>query len=222
MYDSEIWNLCIDQLKRAQTVVDFGSGGGTLLYNVAQFTDAELIGVEQSDHAIAQSLELIPRMRPLKENILNTSLKDESVDFAMSTMVIEHIEENPFLSEVYRVLKPQGFFLVTSVIKKPNAWYFYKNASGESVLEPSHLREYKSLEQFENLIKGIGFSIIRSKTPRICFPLLDPFLKLLIRAFKLNNLMTRQPIEALRLATRAPIPGYFAVETLAQKPASFP
>ncbi len=218
VYDEDIWSLCAKYLKPAQVVVDFGSGGGTLLYNVAEKTDALLVGIEQADHAIAQSLALIPKMKAVKSDVLSTSLKKESIDFALSTMVIEHIDDNKFISEVYRVLKPEGYFLVTSVIKSPNAWYFYKNDSGETVLEPSHIREYGSLSEFENLIQSHGFSIIQSKTPRIRFPLLDPFFKILVKVLNLKNLMTYKPIEALRLATQIPIPGYYAVEVLAQKP----
>jgi SAM-dependent methyltransferase len=198
-------------------VVDFGSGGGTLLYNIAKNTEAILVGMEQADHAIAQSLALVPRMRAVKSDILNNSLKNESIDFAFSTMVIEHIDDEKFTSEIYRVLKPGGYFLVTSVLKSPNAWYFYKNAAGETVLEPTHLREYKSLMEFENLVQAHGFSIIKSKTPSIKFPLLDPFIKMLVRVFNFKNLMTYKPIEAIRLATQIPIPGYYAVEVLAQK-----
>lgn len=217
IYDEEIWELCVKYLRPARVVVDFGSGGGTLLYNVAKKTEALLVGVEQADHAIAQSLTLVPSMKALKSDVLNTSLKQESIDFALSTMVIEHIDDNKFISEIHRVLKPQGHFLVTSVIKSPNAWYFYKNDSGETVLEPSHIREYKSLLEFESLIQSHGFSIVKSKTPRIRFPLLDPFVKMLVKVFNFRNLMTYKPVESLRLATQIPVPGYYAVEVLARK-----
>jgi len=217
IYDEEIWRLCIKHLEFSRIVVDFGSGGGTLLYNIAKKNEAMLIGIEQADHALAQSLALIPKMKGVKGDILNTALKKESIDFALSTMVIEHVDDNKFISEVHRVLKPRGYFLVTSVLKSSNAWYFYKNESGETVLEPTHLREYKSSLEFESLIKMHGFSIIKSKTPRIRFPLLDPFIKTLVKIFNFKNLMTYKPIETIRLATQIPIPGYYAIEVLAQK-----
>jgi len=93
IYDEEIWESCIELLKLARIVVDFGSGGGTLLYNIAQKTEALLVGIEQADHAIAQSLDLVPSMNAVKSDVLSTSLKNESTDFALSTMVIEHIDD---------------------------------------------------------------------------------------------------------------------------------
>ena len=52
-------------------------------------------------------------------DICNTGLPDESVDIAISTNVIEHLE-NPFeaLAEVFRVLKKDGMFILTSVMKE--------------------------------------------------------------------------------------------------------
>ena len=48
------------------------------------------------------------------------SLKDESVNFVFSNSVIEHIPDNDAtLSEIYRVLKPGGYFLFTS----PSAYF---------------------------------------------------------------------------------------------------
>ena len=88
IYDEEIWGLCIKYLRSAQIVVDFGSGGGTLLYNVAKKTEALLVGIEQANQAIAQSLALIPRMKAVKSDVLSTSLKKESIDFALGTMFI--------------------------------------------------------------------------------------------------------------------------------------
>lgn len=217
VYDEEIWEDCVKHLKRAEVVADFGSGGGTLLYNVAKVSDAKLIGIEQAESAQRQTRDLVPRVEILSEDVLNTSLRSSSVDFSLSTMTIEHVDDKKFVAEVYRVLKTGGYFFVTSVVKTDFAWYFYKNAAGETVLEPSHLREYKSLAEFENVLKSCGFSIIKSKLPPIRFPLVDPFLKAVTRLTKIKNLLTIKPIEILRLMTRIPIPGYYAVEVLAQK-----
>lgn len=52
----------------------------------------------------------------------NLKILDNSVDFAYALELIEHLWNcDVFISEVYRILKPQGIFLVTT----PNlgAWY---------------------------------------------------------------------------------------------------
>jgi SAM-dependent methyltransferase len=167
--------------------------------------------------AIIQSKSLIPQLDIIKGDILNTPMKSKSIDFIFSTMVVEHIDDEIFFDKVFRTLRPGGYFFVTSVIKSKNAWYFYKNTAGETVLEPSHLREYKSIQEFENILKPRGFTIIKSSAPRICYPLLDPLLKLVIKFTKIKNLIGWRSIELLRLLTKIPIPGYFAVEVLAKK-----
>ena len=61
------------------------------------------------------------------------------------------------------------------------------------------------------------FTIVKSSAPRIRYPLLDPFFKLLVKCTGMKNLLEWKPIEFLRLSTQIPIPGYFAAEILAKK-----
>jgi SAM-dependent methyltransferase len=217
IYDNSMWKLCLKYLNESDLVADYGSGGGTLLYNIDKFSNARLIGIEKTEQAIMQTKSLIPQVNIIRGDILNTPFKSESIDFIFSTMVIEHVDDKKFSEEVFRTLRPGGYFFVTSVIKSKNAWYFYKNTAGETVLEPSHLKEYKSIQEFENILKPRGFTIIKSSAPRICYPLLDPLLKLVVKFTKIKNLIGWRSIEFLRLLTKVPIPGYFAVEVLAKK-----
>lgn len=225
IYDAEIWKACKVFLKKSKIVADFGSGGGTLLYNVAKITDAKLIGIEQAESAIAISKKLIPRYEARQEDVLKTSLKNESIGFVLSTMTIEHVDENKFVSEIYRTLKPGGYFLVTSIMKNNFAWYFYKNARGVRVLEPTHLKEYRSIQELEKLLESFKFTIIKSTATRIKFPLIDPLLKTISRIAKSDlfcGFASNKPVETFRLMTRIPVPGYFALEILAQKVKELP
>ena len=217
IYDNSMWKLCLKYLRESDLVADYGSGGGTLLYNIAQFSNARLIGIEKSEQAILQTKSSVPQVNIIRGDILNTPFKSESLDFIFSTMVVEHVDDKKFSEEVFRALKPGGYFFVTSVIRSKNAWYFYKNTAGETVLEPSHLKEYKSIQEFENIFKPLGFTIVKSSAPRIRFPLLDPLFKIVIKFSKIKNLIQWKSIEFLRLFTQVPIPGYFAVEVLAKK-----
>ena len=217
IYDNSMWELCLKYLKESDLVADYGSGCGTLLYNLAKFSNARVIGLEKAESAIMQSKSLNPQLDIIKGDILNTSFKSESIDFIFSTMTIEHVDDKKFSEEVFRTLSPGGYFFVTSVIKSKKAWYFYKNSTGETVLEPSHLKEYKSIQEFENILRPLGFTIIKSSAPRIRFSLLDPLFKLVVKFLKIKKLFGWKYIELIRLATQIPIPGYFAVEVLAKK-----
>ena len=217
IYDNEMWQLCLKHIKESDLVADYGFGGGTLLHNVAQFSNAKLFGIEQAEPAIMESKTLIPELNAVKGNIIETPLKNACIDFIFSTMVIEHVDDKNFAEEVYRTLKPGGYFFVTSVIKAKNAWYFYKNTAGETVLDPSHLKEYKSIQEFEKVFNSIGFAIIKSSASRIRYPALDPLLKWLVKFTGMQNLLEWKIVEFLRLSTQIPIPGYFAGEVLAKK-----
>ncbi len=65
-----------------------------------------------------------------------SDLPDESFDYVVSVEVIEHVEaDDRFVSEISRVLKPGGIFLLTT----PNGdWVENKN--------PDHKRHYKKRE----------------------------------------------------------------------------
>ena len=75
-------------------------------------------------------------------DMTNSDLPDESYDLVVSVEVLEHVEEDEkFVSEVWRVLKAGGRFIMTT----PNG-DFVENRN------PDHKRHYKK-EQLSNLLK---------------------------------------------------------------------
>ena len=85
---------------------------------------------------------------------------DGALDFVISTMVLEHVpNERAYLAEIERILHPGGRAYVTTVFKKRWAWYFRKR-NGESVLDPSHLREYTDVDVVRGLVGEAGFRIV--------------------------------------------------------------
>lgn len=75
---------------------------------------------------------------------------DESFDYVVSFQVIEHIERDAdFVSEIYRVLRPGGKFIVST-----------PNAPMSLTRNPWHVREYRA-EELEKLL-GEKFSHVES------------------------------------------------------------
>jgi ubiquinone/menaquinone biosynthesis C-methylase UbiE len=142
------------------------------------------------------------------------AIEDGALDAVISTMVMEHVrDERAYLAEVRRVLRPGGRAYVTTVYKKPWAWYFRKR-DGKSVLDPSHLREYTDLEAFRALVREAGFRELALERRLLWFPLLDPLL------FRIGGRvpgLARRPVllRVLR-AVKVPIPGYYALEFVAE------
>jgi SAM-dependent methyltransferase len=122
-------------------------------------------------------------------------------------MVMEHVpDEQRYLDEIRRMLRPGGRAYITTVFKRRWAWYFRKRG-GESVLDTSHLREYTDLPAFEALVlANRRFSeLLAIELVPLWFPLLDPVL------FRLGSRLTARTLAYLRRA-RVPIPGYFSLE----------
>jgi len=139
-------------------------------------------------------------------------IPDASLDAVVSTMVMEHVpNEEAYLAELRRLLRDGGRAYVTTVFKKPWAWYFRKR-DGESVLDTSHLREYTDVGAFRALVEGSGLRIVALERNRLWFPLLDPLL------FRIGGRLRTRPslLGALR-AVKVPIPGYFALEVVVER-----
>lgn len=139
-------------------------------------------------------------------------IDDGTLDAVVSTMVMEHVpDERSYLAEIRRLLRAGGRAYLTTVYKKPWAWYFRKR-DGESVLDPSHLREYTDVGAFRRLVEGSGLRVVALERRLLWFPLLDPVL------FRLGGRLVSHPglLRVLR-APRVPIPGYFALEVVLER-----
>lgn len=133
-----------------------------------------------------------------------------SLDWVISTMVMEHVpDEIKYLTEIYRVLKPQGKAYLTTVFKRTWAWYFRRRA-GTTVLDTSHLREYTDLDSFQNLItRDSPLKIVALQLLPMWFPLLDPLLFRIGKYLPLHN----RALDLLR-AVKVPISGYYELHVI--------
>ena len=146
------------------------------------------------------------------------TIRDGSLDVVCSTMVMEHVpNERSYLGEIRRILRPGGLAYVTTVYKKPWAWYFRKRDGG-SVLDASHLREYTNVAAFARLVTEDGrLRLLALERRLLWFPLLDP---ILFRVWGRAPELVRRPglLRGLR-APRVPIPGYYSLEVVLERSA---
>ena len=88
-------------------------------------------------------------LAPVCGNGMALPFGSKSFDLVVSTQVIEHVpDDQAFVREIKRVLTSGGLCVVSSVIKMHFGWYFYRNKQGERVLDPTHVREYSSAQEF--------------------------------------------------------------------------
>jgi len=199
---------------------DLGCGDGPLF---AALERGGFIGPERPVHAVDLAPARLARVRarfPWIQTIVASAesvpaIADEALDFVCSTMVLEHVpDEGAYLAEIGRVLRPGGRAYVTTVFKKPWAWYFRKR-DGESVLDTSHLREYTDVEVVRSLIGVAGLRELALERHLLWFPLLDPLLFRVGHRFA--GLSARQTMLRALRALKVPIPGYYSLELILER-----
>jgi SAM-dependent methyltransferase/predicted nucleic acid-binding Zn-ribbon protein len=128
---------------QSRRVLDIGCGAG---YGSAELASIAMcvLGLDISDDAILYAGEhyRLPKLLFAVASALALPQPDASFDVVVAFEVIEHLEEwRKFLSEVDRVLKPGGLFLVST----PNKVY-YAESRAQSGPNPFHVHEFEYAE----------------------------------------------------------------------------
>ena len=94
-------------------ILDVGAGTGRLALRLANF-GAEVTVLDISEEMLKKIKD--SRLKIVIGDAENLSFDDECFDIVIATFLIVHIKDlDRFFSEVYRVLKPGGIFLVTNI-----------------------------------------------------------------------------------------------------------
>lgn len=104
-----------------KSLLDIGGAYGRITQHlVSQF--ASVILADYSTRELAQGREqlgLHENLEYLALNAYNIPLKDKSVDNIISIRLIHHLSEpNIFFEQVYRILKPGGYFILEAAHKR--------------------------------------------------------------------------------------------------------
>jgi ubiquinone/menaquinone biosynthesis C-methylase UbiE len=193
-------------------VVDLGCGDGpwfNLLHRHGYISESRPVYAVDLDN---NRLERIVSRFPWISVIVSSAesvpqIPDQSVDFVISTMVMEHVfDEGKYLLEIRRILKPDGKAFITTVYKRKWA-LFYRRRNGEFVLDTSHVREYTDLDAFKKIITANGLEILDIKLVQLKIPVMKPVFRIWKRRERSMNLGLR-----LLLWPKFPVPGYYELE----------
>lgn len=127
-------------------VLDAGCGDGVFSYLINK-KGFVVDGVDYAEEAVSAAQGITAGTENLSYHVgsvYELPFEDNSFDAAISTEVIEHLEDrDTFLSELKRVVKPEGTIIVTTPIR------LTKNP-----LDPEHVIEWFK-EDYEDMIKKI-------------------------------------------------------------------
>lgn len=214
-----------NQVIKKPSTVDLGCGDGRLvfaLYEKGLLNNVgEIVGVDISERRIERLTKELPFVKGIVSDVLNIEeLPDSSFDFAVCSQVIEHVEyDDVLVLEIKRLLKDGGLAYVSSVIKKWYGVYLYFK-DGSFRLDPTHVKEYPSANEFVGLFANKGFKIINAETHLVMFPLIDLVTRLFVRFGLIEpdvRFYQQHRVLGGFRKLRIPVVGYRSIEVLARK-----
>ena len=195
-------------------IVDIGCGEGGTLMSLQQRTEAlATIGIELSAHRARIAAE--KGLRVVVSDGDRLPMPDECASLVISRHVIEHVENDVrSLEEIRRVLAHEGFLYLETPLRKKGAWYFYRNAANEWVLDPTHKREYRSVHGLESACLEAGLIPLYANVGPIRFPLRH----IVHRIISLNRPASPRVAQKLDSARAAvSVPRYKEIQLLARR-----
>jgi 2-polyprenyl-3-methyl-5-hydroxy-6-metoxy-1,4-benzoquinol methylase len=167
-------------------IADLGCGDGRLLFALHKkglLNSCGLItGVDISPKRIERLKSELPFVKGVVSDASSVEMYSSCYfDYIICSQVIEHVKDDRVLvAEIKRLLKSGGLAFISSVTKHWYGLYLYKNA-GKYRLDPTHVREYASADEFVDLMKTSGFKVFFVKTRQVTFPISDLVLRLCVR-----------------------------------------
>ena len=217
-YTEEIPPLLMDFLDNTPwgNCLDLGCGDGALLHalnNNGYFAGKTIYAVDQSQHRLDLVRQISNDIVCSQGDVCDTQIPDGSIDFLISTQVIEHVSSDAdMVKEIRRVLAQNGTVYLSTVFKKWYGWYFYR-CNGKWTLDPTHLREYTHDEQLLDIFKEYDFEILATKKTLDGRPLMDSVLR---RVGAGNKVYGNLLLKRLR-SVSVPLPGYYIWEIVGRK-----
>lgn len=125
--------LLLANIKNGHRVADFGCGSGLLAFGVLEkFEDkVELIFSDKFQDCLDECQKILSQTtiahnaRFLQSDISDIKLESNYLDRALTRSVLVHVrEKQPVFNELYRVLKPQGYYCAFEPIISENTRYY--------------------------------------------------------------------------------------------------
>ena len=199
------------------TFLDSGCGDGNLLnalFKKKFLSGKKVFAIDLSKNRIDLVQKIDANISARVDNAEEMkTIEGGSIDFFVSTQVIEHLDGKKMVNSINRVVKKDGLVYLSTVFKKWYGWYFYRN-NGRWVIDPTHLREYKKDCELLNLFSDEKFQLLENKKTLLKFPIIDFFIK---RAKIGNRYFYENKVFKFLRKIKLPIIGYYNWEIMFKK-----
>jgi SAM-dependent methyltransferase len=211
-------------------VADLGAGDGGTLWPLlcAGLVRETIYAVDISPRRVAFCEGLSPNVRGIVADAVDVAaLPDCSVDAVVSSQVIEHLpDDRPLAVEIARILRPGGWFYVSSIIRGRHAFWTRRGkppAPRRWQLDATHMREYASENAFSEVLQHSSLRLDLVRSSQLKFPLSDFF----VRGLAAAGMIDRDTLSTFYLGAKfreqvrktlvVPIPGYRWVEAIGRR-----
>lgn len=194
---------------RSGTLLDVGCGEGDLLGRLAtEFPLWRLTGFEVSLFRAD-----IARQRGHQVQVdVGGEIPEGEYDLIVSAHVIEHVEDDiDHARRLAALIAPGGHIYVETPMRLPGAWYFRRSPQGRWVLDPTHVREYRSVDALITALESGGLYVVTHEV----VPLAFPFTAAVALLRRVLNLPVKDQRKAPAWSVR--VPRYRVISLLARR-----
>ena len=202
------------RIARPGVIVDLGCGDGQLIHAMGAhgLLRDTTYAVDLSPERVARAVEMAPGVEGIVADAGSVPLPGNVADGIVCNVVIEHVrDDRALVSEVARLLRPGGWWYISSCLAGRRAWWIYRNTRGERVLDPTHVREYKSEEAFREVLTHPDLLIAELASRPQRFPLLDLALRATVNSVAADFYL-RHPLALPARRVPIRVPGYRLLE----------
>ena len=201
-----------------ESFLDCGCGDGDLVRSLGYaglLEKKKVFAVDLSQTRIERVRAAVPWIHASVDSAETLrTIEDKSIDFFTSTQVIEHVDDRAMLASIARVTRPGATVYLTTVWKKWYSWYFFRNNTGNWVLDPTHIREYRSDAELLDLVDPKIFYVLENVKVPVTYPIMD----FLVRRAGITNgrIFENRAMNAAR-KIKIPIVGFYIWELVLRR-----
>lgn len=231
-YDADLTSLAREAVSFLRLnhiyAIDLGCGDGKAIVRLSKLirNHTWFIGIDISMKRCRNAKRLkLKNLHIIRADALNTPFREKCFRLVNCSMLIEHVKDDRhLLLEIYRIIEKNGVLVISTVLKKKYGIYFYRR-NGKFVLDPTHLREYISEDEFLSLLRCADFDVRHVRVTPVRYSILDFFFRTICHIFpryasNVRNVYLNYPVaQKLKRNLTIQVPGYYEIEALCFKSA---